>query len=132
MIKNLLKGLIQPVTGIIKEVVVDRDQQDQLQAKMKETILNYELSIESELTKRLQLDMASDSWWSKNIRPLSLAFLLVIVTLLAFTDGNIVVGEYTFSIQKDWIDLFRALLLMAFGFYFGSRGIEKVVKTWKA
>lgn len=131
MIKDFLKGLISPVSDIVKEVVVDRDKQDELNAKIEETILNYELSIESELTERLKLDMASDSWWSKNIRPLSLAFLLAIVTLLAFTDGNIEFGTYVFSVQKDWIDLFRALLLMAFGFYFGSRGIEKVVKTWK-
>lgn len=98
-----------------------------IQAEAKQKADELDLQYEKELSKRHQADMTSDSWLSKNIRPLSLLYLLGIVSALALSDGNI--GE--FSIEKEYISLFQQLLLLAFGFYFGSRGVEKVVKVWK-
>ena len=79
-------------------------------------------------TERLKIDMASDSSLSKNIRPGSLAYLLIVVTVLALFDGNIVIGSYHFDIKPSYITLFTDLLKLAFAFYFGSRGIEKVAQ----
>ena len=98
-----------------------------IQAEAKQKADELDLQYEKELSKRHQADMTSDSWLSKNIRPISLLYLLCIVSALALSDGNI--GE--FSIEKEYISLFQQLLLLAFGFYFGSRGVEKVVKVWK-
>ena len=66
--------------------------------------------------------MQSDSWLSKNIRPLSLVFLMAVFVLITFFDGN--VGE--FSVNKEYIPVYSALLGTAFMFYFGSRGAEKI------
>ena len=86
-----------------------------------------DLAFERELSDRHKADMVSDSWLSKNIRPLTLVFLLGLVSILAVFDGNI--GE--FVVEDSYVDLYRQLLLLAFGFYFGSRGVEKVMKVWK-
>lgn len=90
-----------------------------------------ELNFEKELTARHELDMKSDDKWSKRIRPGSLIFLLAVTAILSVTDGNVVVGEYVFQIKQSYISLYEGLLMLAFGFYFGSRGVEKVAKIWK-
>lgn len=126
-IKGFLQGLIKPVTDLVGKAVVDRDKAKELEAKIEETILQYALNNEQELTKRLQIDMTSDSWLSKNIRPLSLVFLTVMFTFFAFTDGN--AGGFT--VDKIYIPIYSNLLITAYMFYFGSRGAEKAIKIWK-
>jgi hypothetical protein len=80
-----------------------------------------------EVTKRWQSDMSSDSYWSKNIRPLSLAFLTVTLFIYIILDSSI----EGFKIDSNWIDLLSSLLLLVYGGYFGARSAEKIVKTWK-
>lgn len=80
---------------------------------------------EAELTERLKADMTSDSWLSKNIRPLTLAFLTVAVTILAYLTV-FVLDAKQLPILSVWVDLFSALLVTAFGFYFGSRGLQHI------
>ena len=65
--------------------------------------------------------MQSDSFLSKNIRPLVMVFLTAMFTILAFTDGNI--GQ--FSIQKEYIPIFQTLLVTVYGAYFVGRTWEK-------
>jgi hypothetical protein len=99
-----------------------------IQAQAELASKELDLRYEAEITSRHTSDMTSDDVWSKRIRPLSLAFLLGVVSLLAVTDGNLVWGEYTFEIQQPYVDLFRALLMTAFAFYFGGRSLEKITK----
>lgn len=73
-----------------------------------------------EATVRWQGDMQSDSWLSKNVRPLSLVFLLACVT--AFATGSAV----QFEVAQTYVDLYRSLLEIVFVAYFGSRGLEKI------
>ncbi|WP_287372393.1 hypothetical protein [Prosthecochloris sp.] len=82
---------------------------------------------EQELTARHKSDMGSDSWLSKNIRPLTLAFLTVMTVVLAWAT-IFHLPETKVALLKPWIELLTALDLTAFGFYFGSRGIEKAVQ----
>lgn len=82
-------------------------------------------ALEGEVTERHKNDMSSDSWLSKNIRPLTLIFLTVAVTLLAYI--TVFDTELNTKALEMWIDLFSALLLLVYGFYFGSRGIEKIM-----
>lgn len=96
------------------------------EAKLK--AMDLELKYESEISRRHVSDMSSDDVWSKRIRPMSLAFLLAVVTVLAVTDGNISFGSYEFSIQPAYVELFQALLITAFAFYFGGRSMEKINK----
>jgi hypothetical protein len=71
--------------------------------------------------------MASDSFLSKNIRPIILIYITVIFTALAFTDGNI--GE--FQIAKEYIPIFQTLLVTVYGAYFVGRTWEKATNINK-
>jgi len=75
-----------------------------------------------EVTKRWSADMNSDSWLSKNIRPLSLAFLTLSLFLYIILDSSL----KGFKIDKSWIDLMSSLLLLTYGGYFGARALEKI------
>jgi len=77
-----------------------------------------------EITKRWQSDMTSDSWLSKNIRPLSLAFLTFALFLYIILDSS----SSPFTVKKEWIDLLSSLLLLVYGGYFGARAVEKITK----
>lgn len=83
-----------------------------------------ETKMEESVTARWQADMASDEPIAKRVRPYSLVYLLVVVSLLSFTDGNL----GTFAVKEVYIDLFQALLLLVFGAYFGGRSLEKIMR----
>ena len=96
-----MKKLIQLITGgLIKDIgnVIDKlttTDEERLQAKQRiqELLEEADKDAQQQVTERWRYDMQSDSWLSKNIRPLTLVFLTVMFTLLAFTDGNI--GEFS-------------------------------------
>lgn len=77
-----------------------------------------------EITKRWQSDMTSDSWLSKNIRPLSLAFLTVSLFIYIILDSAV----KGFTIDEEWINLLSSLLLLVYGGYFSARALEKITK----
>lgn len=81
-------------------------------------------SQEKDVTERHKIDMGSDSWLSKNIRPISLIFLTVSVVVLAYF--TLFVEGINKDILDSWISLFTGLLMLIYGFYFGSRGLEKI------
>jgi hypothetical protein len=91
-----------------------------VQMQMQQAVIEASVTAEQELTKRLEADMQSDSWLSKNVRPLVLMFLLVMYTVFA----GISIGEN--NINPVYADMLKDMLMAAFGFYFVSRGIEKV------
>jgi len=103
----------------MQEVLMQMDRQAAL----------HEETIEQELTERLRLDMKSDSWLSKNIRPMTLVFMTVVVSLLAtatiFTGS---LNEGQLEMVKEWRPFFQTVMLTIYGFYFGSRGFEKIQK----
>jgi len=106
----------------------------QLKAKADSEALaaNTEAKLEGELTERLKSDMSSDEPLAKKVRPASLIYLLIVVSILAVTDGNLSYDTWHFTVGTDYIELFKALLLMVFGFYFGSRGLEKIATViWR-
>lgn len=80
-----------------------------------------------EVTKRHVADMGSDSWLSNNIRPLVLAFLTFFTMLLAYTTIFLLNSEQV-EMVEPWLDLLATVLVTVYGFYFGSRGYEKVTK----
>jgi hypothetical protein len=90
-------------------------------------VLEYDAIYQEMITRRWESDNNSDSWLAKNVRPLALVYLLLIISLLAITDGNF--GG--FSIKESWIQLFTALTLTTFAGYYGSRAIEKITKGRK-
>jgi len=78
-------------------------------------------SQEAEITARWNVDTTSSSWLTRNIRPMSLAWMIVAITLIAITDG----AADWFEMKESYIDLFQILLNVMVIAYFGSRGYEK-------
>jgi len=123
---KILNGVsdLVPDAGILKLVggLISRD--DVLAPKDKEEALKLlELDIIEiqEVSKRWQSDMASDSWLSKNTRPMMLIFLTVSTWLLILMDSI----NIEFGVSTEWIELLKSLLLTCYIAYFGSRGMEK-------
>ena len=80
--------------------------------------------MEKNITSRWEADLKSDSWLSKNVRPMTLIFLIVCTMLLIFIDA----GAISFSVDEDWKDLLKMTLMTTVGAYFGGRSYEKVKK----
>ena len=89
--------------------------------------LEYDMQEMQEVTKRWESDMLSDSFWSKNIRPICLGFLTVTLFIYIILDSCL----EGFKIAKEWINLLSSLLLLVYGGYFGARSMEKISKHWK-
>ena len=124
MIKGLLKSLVGDASQIIDDVVTTKEEKIVLKNAMKKMLLDSEAELQKNVTDRWKADMASDSWLSKNVRPLVLIFLIVCTMLLIFVDG----GFLSFTVEEKWTDLLQLTLITVIGAYFGGRSIEKVKK----
>ena len=128
-----MKKLLQLITGgLIKDVgkVIDNlttTDEERLAAKQKieELLEQADKDAQDQVTERWKLDMQSDSFLSKNIRPLVLVYLTVIFTALSFFDGNI--GG--FQVDEAYIPIFQSLLITVYGAYFVGRTWEKNKKS---
>jgi hypothetical protein len=120
----LTGNLLQDISGVVDKFVTTREEKEKLKQEMASIIFNHEQAIQSELTKRHQSDMSSDSWLSKNIRPTVLIFLLALYSFFSLADGNL---SPTFDINQSYVQLLGNWGMLVMSFYFGSRGIEKIV-----
>ena len=109
---GVVKGLIQKEPDVI---LPPEDKEKALK------LLEQDMVEMQEVTKRWQSDMQSDSYLSKNTRPLTLIFLTCSLVIFILLDGF----EINFSIDAGWIDLLKSLLITVYVAYFGSRGAEK-------
>ena len=89
--------------------------------------IELDITMEQEITKRWEADLHSDSFWSKNIRPMTLAFLLVCMFIFIMLDSSL----EGFKIKDEWIGLLKGLLMTAVGGYFVVRSGEKIVNKLK-
>jgi|TARA_R100000988_G_scaffold40328_1_gene19963 hypothetical protein len=128
MLGNLLSGgaadLVKGVGGVIDNLHTSAEEKLEAERKIKELVSNYEVEMEKNITERWKMDMGSDSWLSKNIRPLVLVFLVVATVLLIFIDA----GAISFVVEDKWTDLLQLVLITVIGAYFGGRSLEKVKK----
>jgi len=116
--------LVENVGGILDNLTTTKEEKLEAQAKIKNMIMSYEAEMQKQVTERWKMDMNSDSWLSKNIRPLVLVFLVVATVLLIFIDA----GTISFKVQDKWTDLLQLVLITVIGAYFGGRSLEKVKK----
>jgi len=116
--------LIKGVGGVIDNLHTSKEEKLAAELKVKELISNYEVEMEKTITDRWKADMQSDSWLSKNIRPLTLGFLVIATVLMIFIDA----GAISFSVEEKWTDLLQIVLITVIGAYFGGRSLEKVKK----
>jgi len=141
-ITNLFTSGVAKVVDSVGDAIDKNVTNDEERLKLKNRLVEIQaesalasekiaLDFEKEYSSRHSLDMQSDDRLSKRIRPMTLIYLMGVVSVLALTDGNINFADYTFIIKEPYVKLFESLLLMVFAFYFGSRGIEKVAKILK-
>ena len=114
-------GLIKDIGAVIDKVTTTDEERLAAKQKIQELLEKADNDAQTQVTERWRLDMQSDSFLSKNIRPLIMVFLTAMFTLLAFTDGNI--GQFT--IQKEYIPIFQTLVVTVYGAYFVGRTWEK-------
>ena len=128
MLGGLLSGgaaeLVKGVGGVIDNLHTSQEEKLEAERKIKELVSSYEIEMEKNITERWKMDMASDSWLSKNIRPLVLVFLVVSTVLMIFIDA----GTINFVVEDKWTDLLQLVLITVIGAYFGGRSLEKVKK----
>ena len=118
------KELVEGVGGVIDNLHTSKEEKLEAKQKMQELVANYEIEMEKQITSRWEADMKSDSWLSKNIRPLVLAFLVVSTVLLIFIDAGVI----NFIVEAKWTDLLQLVLITVIGAYFGGRSLEKTKK----
>jgi len=116
--------LVENVGGILDNLTTTKEEKLEAQKKIKDMIMSYEAEMQKQVTERWKMDMNSDSWLSKNIRPLVLVFLVVATVLLIFIDGGVI----SFKVEDKWTDLLQLVLITVIGAYFGGRSLEKVKK----
>tara|TARA_R100001440_G_scaffold37685_2_gene57151 strand:+ start:1809 stop:2207 length:399 start_codon:yes stop_codon:yes gene_type:complete len=114
--------LVESVGGVLDELITSKDEKLEAKRKLKELILKHEAEMDKQITDRWNADMASDSWLSKNVRPMVLIFLIVCTMLLIFIDA----GAISFTVEEKWTDLLQLVLITVIGAYFGGRSVEKV------
>ena len=115
---------VETIANVVDKFVHTKEEKEKARLELVNLLQSAEDKAQEQVTVRHQSDMTSDSWLSKNIRPLIFVFSLFMVTLFAFTDGN--VGE--FEIQPEYIELYKLILGAAVSFYFIGRTIEKINK----
>ena len=128
MLGNLLSGgaaeLVKGVGGVIDNLHTSKEEKLEAERKVKELIASYEVQMEKEISSRWNADMKSDSWLSKNVRPLVLVFLVVSTVLMIFIDAGVI----SFNVEAKWTDLLQLVLITVIGAYFGGRSLEKTKK----
>lgn len=112
----------QGAFGVVKNLI---SKDENLPPEDKETalkLLDLDIQEMQNISERWKYDMQSDSWLSKNTRPLALIYLTVCMTLFIVFDSI----QMIFDMKSAWIDLLQTLLVTVYVAYFGSRGAEKV------
>ena len=117
---NLVKG----VGDVIDNLHTSKEEKLAAELKVKELLAEYETQMEKEISTRWEADMKSDSWLSKNVRPLVLIFLVLSTVLLIFIDAGVI----NFVVEAKWTDLLQLVLITVIGAYFGGRSLEKTKK----
>tara|TARA_R110000824_G_scaffold97320_2_gene232397 strand:- start:370 stop:762 length:393 start_codon:yes stop_codon:yes gene_type:complete len=128
ILTNLLSGgaskLVNSVGGVLDNLTTSKEEKLEAERKIKELVANYQIEMEKNITSRWEADLKSDSWLSKNVRPMVLIFLIVCTMLLIFIDA----GTINFEVKSSWVDLLQLVLITVIGAYFGGRSLEKVKK----
>ena len=125
ILNKLLSGgaskLVDSVGGVLDNIITTDEEKLEAKRKLKELILSHEAEMQRNVSDRWKADMNSDSWLSKNVRPLVLIFLVVSTVLMIFIDA----GAISFTVEEKWTDLLQLVLITVIGAYFGGRSIEK-------
>ena len=117
-------GIADKISGIIDKHTFSKEEKAQIKKEMDQMWIDAEADMQKNVTDRWKTDMSSDSWLSKNVRPLVLIFLVVSTVLMVFIDAGVI----SFEVKANWIDLLQLVLITVIGAYFGGRSAEKFKK----
>jgi cation transport ATPase len=118
------KQLVDSVGNAIDKIHTSAEEKELIKHEVNKAIYDFEKTIQQQVSERWKADMQSTNWLAKSIRPLSLAFLLIVLSVFTIIDF----GYVELDIKDSWIDLWQMLAITAFGAYFGGRSYEKIKK----
>ena len=123
---NVLQGVTSPKEAIAEITKSKASLDDKI--KLQQLIYDQQNKEIQAITSRWQADAASDSWLSKNVRPLVLVWCIVIFSLAGILDS---VETIPFNIGATWNDTFEKVMMAVVLAYFGGRSSEKVTSLYK-
>lgn len=121
IIQKLFGETTKGIADIVDRFVQTKEEKHQAKQEVQQLFQSFEIEMQKNTTERWKYDSTSDSWLSKNIRPLVLLILVISTILLVFIDA----GKISFEVKESWVDLLQIVLITVIGAYFGSRGLEK-------
>ena len=114
------------VYGIVKNIISSDSNIEPQDKELALKLLEQDITEMENISNRWASDMTSDSWLSKNTRPLTLIYLTLCMTIFIVLDSTVIL-----EINNGWVSLLEALLITVYVAYFGSRGAEKIQKIRK-
>jgi hypothetical protein len=118
----------QGTLGVVKNLISSDNKIKAVDKEQAMKLIEQDLIEMENVSKRWSSDMKSDSWLSKNTRPLTLIYLTLASTALMILDSF---HKMSFDIDTAWVELLKTLLITVYVAYFGSRGAEKITKINK-
>ena len=114
-------SIVEKISNIIDKHTFSKVEKAQFEKEMTQVWIDAEADIQKNVTDRWKNDMNSDSWLSKNVRPIVLLFLVLSTVLIVFIDAGVI----AFNVKEKWVDLLQLVLITVIGAYFGGRSYEK-------
>ena len=118
---KLFGNMSLDVNNLVDNIVTTDEERKELKIKFEQIFLQAREQAEEQITRRWEADSKA-GWLPANIRPLTLAFLVISTVVLIFIEGGLI----NFEVKDNWIDLLQLTLITVIGAYFGGRSIEKV------
>jgi len=112
--------------GVVKNIITSNKSIKAADKEMALKLLDQDIAEMNNISERWASDMKSDSWLSKNTRPMTLIYLTLAMTIFIVLDSTVLL-----EIKTGWVSLLEALLITVYVAYFGSRGAEKITKIKK-
>jgi hypothetical protein len=117
----------QGTLGVVKNLISSDTKIKAVDKEQAMKLIEQDITELKEISSRWRVDMKSDSWLSKNTRPLTLIYLTFASTILIVIDSF----HTMFDVDTAWVELLKTLLITVYVAYFGSRGAEKITKINK-
>ena len=124
IIQKLFGETTKGIADIVDRFVQTKEEKHKAKQEIQQLFQSFEIEMQKNTTERWKYDSQSDSWLSKNVRPIVLLILVICTLLLIILDA----GNSTFVVKNSFVDLLQLILLTTIGAYFGSRGLEKYNK----
>jgi hypothetical protein len=118
-------SIAEKISNIIDKHTFSKVEKAQFEKEMQEIFIKAESDIQQSITERWKIDLNSDSYLSKNVRPLVLIFLITSTVLMVFIDA----GAINFTVDSEWKELLKLLLTTTVAAYFGGRSYEKIKRN---